>query len=139
MSIGLFFVIGGQLFWGSITLVLSDRAKRVALGCVRAGAVVVLGLMIFGVVVHQGHTLDDSHENQRFIAQLRQDVQTLEPGGTLYVLNPPFNLRVFNTNALQSAVNLYFGEVEVIVIGPVEAEELKATLGPNEAIFRHRP
>ena len=99
----------------------------------------MLGLMIFGVVVHQGHTLDDSHENQRFIAQLRQDVQTLEPGGTLYVLNPPFNLRVFNTNALQSAVNLYFGEVEVIVIGPVEAEELKATLGPNEAIFRHRP
>ncbi|MCH8007761.1 MAG: hypothetical protein IIC91_02745 [Chloroflexi bacterium] len=139
VSLGLFLVLAGQLIWGSITPALSERAKHVALGCVGAGAFVVVGLMIFGTVVHQGHTLDDSHENERFIAQLQEEVQGLEPGGTLYILNPPFNLRVFSIDALVSAVNLYLGEFEVFLIKPGEADELQATLGPNEAIFRHRP
>lgn len=138
VSIGLFLVVGGQLFWASITPMLSDGAKRVALGCVGAGAFVVLGLMIFGAVVHQGRTLDDSHENQRFIAQLQEEVQGLEAGGTVYILTPPRNLRVFNIASLVSAVNLYYDDVEVIVVGPVEAEELKTTLKPNETLFIHQ-
>ena len=139
VSLGLFFVLAGQLIWGSITPALSERAKHVALLCLRLGAVAVLALMIFGTIVHQGKSIRDSHENERFVDRLQEEVQGLEPGGTLYVLNPPINLRVFNKDPLQSAVNLYLGEFEVFLIKPGEADELQATLGPNEAIFRHRP
>lgn len=139
VSLGLFLVLAGQLIWGSITPALSERAKHVTLFCLRSGAVAVLALMIFGTFYHQRDGIRDSHENERFVGRLQEDIQGLEPGGTLFIQNPPRNLRVFSIDALQSAVDLYFGDVEVVVIGPVEADELEATLGPNEAIFRNLP
>ncbi len=71
-------------------------------------------------------------ENGAFIARLRERVPPLTPGSTLYVVDPPFNLVVFGNDALDAAVELYYGDVTV---QPVSAQEAVTIRAADPAAF----
>ena len=76
-------------------------------------------------------------ENRSFITRLRERVPPLTPGSTLYVVDPPFNLVVFGNDALNAAVQLYYGDVDTHSVSAEEAARIRSA-DPTALIFDNR-
>ncbi len=110
----------------------ATRAAPVAL------AAVVLSFVALGLS-HQQQSDQYGAENRAFIAELRASVPTLEPGGILYVANPPFNLIFFNDSRLDAIVELYYGKADVRFVRADQVAEIESALGAKDRLFRHHP
>ena len=110
----------------------------------RASAFAPLLLTVFlasYIALSLGHLREDDvhvRENRSFITRLRERVPPLTPGSTLYVVDPPFNLVVFGNDALNAAVQLYYGDVTVEPVSRQEADRIERT-DPTQVVFENRP
>lgn len=139
VGLALFFA----LCWRTATDIVEEKrlpwpSRNLAYGAGLGLGVVLIAAITLGVA-HQRDTGQNAGENERFIAQLREDLPTIPAGGTLYVVNAPLNLHVFTDHALDALVELHYGEVDAVTIGAVQASEIEGSLGPDERLFRFQP
>jgi len=137
-SVALFFVVA----WLWAAALLEEEAPKAREIAPRLAPWFLSALLVIMIGLDLSHLSDDERsgiENERFVATLREDVPALEPGAMLYVTNPPFNLRVFNSDALSAAVGLYYGDVEARAVSIQELPEIEAQLGPNDVIYQYQP
>jgi hypothetical protein len=84
---------------------------------------------------------DEAARNKQLIERLRQEVPTVPPGGTLYIVNPPaFTVHLGLENILRSLVRIYYGEVAVEpvpyrTVGFQNEQQARDGMGPNDRIF----
>jgi hypothetical protein len=131
ISLGFFFVLVAKEVHGMLSPALARRAAR------------YLPLLLVGVfayyaalsVIHERRDTKFAHTNEVFLARLRETVPPLAPGSTLYVVDPPLNLMVFNLEvALDASVELYYGDVTVHAISAKQAVMIRAA-HPAALIF----
>jgi hypothetical protein len=78
--------------------------------------------------------------NRAFVDELRTAIPTVPSGGVLYVTSAPFNLIIFNDDALDNLVELYYGEVEVKSVPMKEPPfwnvgQVRSALRPQDRFF----
>ena len=77
-------------------------------------------------------------ESERFVMQLQEEYPSLPEGGTLYVVNAPFSMRLFGDNYLVAAVKAFYGKVDAYNVTGEQADELEMMLGERDRIFRYK-
>lgn len=118
---------------------LAPRALPVAAKIAPLVLVLLVLAMVPLDILHQTDGQQRGDENRRFVAQLREAVPSLEPGSRLFVVGAPFNLQVFTDDALDSAVELYYGDIEVRALAFDMIPVVEPQLGPNDRIFQYQP
>jgi hypothetical protein len=139
---------GRLLYMPGPALALFVAAVAVAAGALLnrdvqpvAGIVaVVVVLLALGPVLlltldHRNDTSVGPDEAERFTQQLREAVQSVPEGGTLYVADPPLNLRVFGQSPLEALVEIYYGKRRVLIIERDEAAARESSLDASDRIF----
>lgn len=71
--------------------------------------------------------------HQAFVDRLRSTYTELPEGGTLYAVDPPFILAVFNAYILDTTVRMYYPEVGKVEV--VYSTDPLPELGPNDRLF----
>jgi len=103
--------------------------------------VLVIGLLVAFVLLglsHEERLRAQTRANHAFLMTLRETLPPPTPGATLYVSGTPFNLVVFNNNALNAAIRLYYGDVNVQRVSLEKAREIKAA-DPTQLVFDYEP
>ena len=131
-ALGLFFVLVARRVNEMLPADLLRRASTFAplLLTVLFAGYIALGL------AHQRDVR--AQDNRSFIVRLRESVPPLSPGSTLYVVNAPLNLALFEGAWLEPAVQLYYGDVTVHAISAEQAATIRAA-DPAAQIFDNRP
>lgn len=76
--------------------------------------------------------------SERFIASLQETYPTLPQGSTLYVLNAPIELQVFQFH-LVSIVQSFYGKVDARAISASEADARENAILSDFIVFRYMP
>ncbi len=103
---------------------------------VALAGVAVLGAALFMVDGNAGVRMFNKNSpevHQAFVDDLRATYPELPAGGTLYVVDPPLNLALFDAYIIDVTVGLYYpevGEVEVVY-----STDPLPELGPNDRMF----
>jgi hypothetical protein len=130
-SLGIFFV----LVMRRINELLPARFVRRASNVAPLALMALLVSAVYLNLVHERPGAQYMRENQSFISRLRETVPPLSPGSTLYIVDPPINLVVFNFEvALDASVELYYGDVTVHNISAEKAAQIRAA-DPAALIF----
>jgi hypothetical protein len=88
---------------------------------------------------HQDQSQKRSDVNRAFVTQLRDTYPSLPQGSRLFIIGVPFNLHVFNGDAMEALVELYYGDVSAVAIAPKDRPIVEANMGPNDHIFQFQP
>jgi hypothetical protein len=132
--LGIFFALVARRVNEMLPADLLRRASSLAL-------LFLAGLLVCYIALGLNHEQIGSEamgKNRSFISRLRESVPPLTAGSTLYIVDPPHNLMVFNSDTLNAAVQLYYGDVTVQPVSAQEAARIKKT-DPNQVIFDNRP
>ena len=133
--LGIFFVLAMRRINEMLPAQFVRRASNVAPLALTALLVLAVSLSL----IHERPGAHAMQANRSFIARLRETVPRLAPGSTLYIVNPPQNLTVFNIEAtLDASVELYYGDVIVRNISAEQAATIRAA-DPGALIFENRP
>jgi hypothetical protein len=132
VSLGFFFVLVARRVRETLPANLLRRSSTFAPLLL---AILFAGYIALGLAHQRDVTTQD---NRSFIARLRERVPPLPPGSTLYVVNPPLNLAIFNGVWLEPAVELYYGDVTVHHISAEQVATIRAA-DPAAQIFDNRP
>jgi hypothetical protein len=96
-------------------------------------------MLVVGAVMLNAHHLrkfdNDSIELERFMLELRAEIDAMPPGGTIYVVNSPFNRYLGKDTHLRSAVDLYYADVKVEQLSRAQATAIRETLPPEDRVF----
>lgn len=137
-SVAFLFVIG----WLWLVEFLDEEAPKVLDVGRKVMPLAIAILVVAVVVLDLVHLREDQtfgSQNERFIAALRADVPALEPGTRLFIVAAPFNLHVFTDHALDAAVELYYGDVEVHNVPAQALPELEPLLQPGDVVYKYNP
>lgn len=145
LNIGAFnrklYVVGPSLAIILVTMsivLLEMIPKRFSFRAVVIGAALVT-VMAVGAIQEGGRSLDGSRRTaesaRSFIDSLRSEHPDLPEGGTLYVLNAPLSLTIFDDVFLVSAVQAFYGRVQTYSVTEPELETIAARIrsGTNGA------
>ena len=132
--LGIFFVLVTR----RINEILPAHFVRRASSFAPLALTALLVLAVSLSLIHERPGAHAMQANQSFIARLRETVPRLAPGSTLYIISPPQNLTVFNVDALDASVELYYGDVTVHAISAEQAATIRAA-DPAAQIFDNRP
>jgi hypothetical protein len=131
---------------GTAGVMAVDVLRRVAAAHWVAAAGVSLAVVatVVGVAVGRGRVNDwlagDPAVQNSWVAQLRARYPTLPSGGTLYAVNTPLLLALFDNVLLAPTVSYYYPQVAQTV--RVDAQDVSAVqkkLGPNDRVFVFDP
>jgi hypothetical protein len=134
-SLAIFFVV--LLLWARDAL-----PRSILVSATRAVPFVLAAIVVTFAALglsHQQGPAQRGAESRELVAQLRESVPALEPGGTLYVVNAPSDLIFFGDSQLDALVELYYGEADVRSLPADQVAETERALGPKDRIFHYRP
>lgn len=124
----------------SVIWVRDALPARYAVVAVKAAPYVLLAGLVPALLLTYEHVRSTSRKsarNERFANALRRDAATAPPATTLYVVNAPRGLTLFDDSRLRTLSQLYLGNVEVLSL--TDALAAQKQLQPGERIFRYQP
>ena len=131
LALAIFFVL--SLIW-----VRDALPRRYAAVAIRVAPYALLAGLIPTLLLTYEHVRTTSREsaaNERFASALRRDAATAPGTTTLYVVNAPRDLTLFDDSRLRALAQLYLPDLAVMPISQEAAAQLQLKAG--ERLFRY--